>query len=212
MKINIVGPGNMGRAIATRALAGGHGVRIVHPDADPARALAEELRQRFPDGESDWAASAEAADVTVVALWYDAALQFARSAGPALAGQVLVDICNPIDVSTMDGRVTPPDTSAAEEIQQIVGTDVRVVEAFNTTFAGPLTTGEGHDFPLDVLIAGDDTGAKGKITELVRSGGMRPFDVGPLRRARELEAMGFLHIAMQQPLQLNWQSSIKILP
>jgi predicted dinucleotide-binding enzyme len=41
---------------------------------------------------------------------------------------------------------------------------------------------------------------------------MRPFDVGPLRRARELEAMGFLHISLQQPFQLNWQSSIKILP
>jgi predicted dinucleotide-binding enzyme len=212
LKINIVGPGNMGRAIATRALAGGHGVRIVHPDADPARTLAEELKHRFPDGESDWAASAEAADVTVLALWYEGALHVARSSGAALAGQVLVDICNPIDVSTMDGRVTPPDSSAAEEIQQIVGTDVKVVKAFNTTFAGLLTAGEGHGFPLDVLIAGDDSAAKETIAELVRSGAMRPLDVGPLRRARELEAMGFLHIAIQQPLQLNWHSSMKILP
>jgi pyrroline-5-carboxylate reductase len=69
VKINIMGPGNMGRAIATRALAGGHGVCLVHPDADPARALAEELKQRFPDSESDWAASAKAADVTVLTLW-----------------------------------------------------------------------------------------------------------------------------------------------
>ncbi|MFF5481014.1 NADPH-dependent F420 reductase [Streptomyces sp. NPDC012935] len=212
MKINIVGPGNMGRAIATRALAGGHGVCLVHPDADRARALAEELKQRFPDGQSDWAASVEAADVTVLALWYDAASQVARSLGSALDGQVLVDICNPIDVSTMDGRVTPSDSSAAEEIQKIVGTGVKVVKAFNTTFAGPLMTGEGHDFPLDVLIAGDDSSAKDKIADFVRAGAMRPFDVGPLRRARELEAIGFLHISLQQQLQLNWQSSIKILP
>ncbi len=212
MKINIVGPGNMGRAIATRALAGGHGVCLVHPDSDPARAVAEELKQRFPEGECDWAASVEAADVTVLALWYEGALEVARSSGAALAGQVLVDICNPIDVSTMDGRVTPPDSSAAEEIQRIVGTDVKVVKAFNTTFAGLLTTGEGHDFPLDVLIAGDDSAAKDKVAEFVRSGAMRPFDVGPLRRARELEAVGFLHIAIQQPLELNWHSSIKIFP
>ncbi|GGT59384.1 NADP oxidoreductase [Streptomyces kurssanovii] len=212
MKINIVGPGNMGRAIATRALAGGHGVCLVHPGTDPARTAAQELKQRFPDGESDWAASPETADVTVLALWYEGALEVARSSGAALAGQILVDICNPIDVATMDRRVTPPDSSAAEEIQQIVGTDVKVVKAFNTTFAGPLTEGQGHDFPLDVLIAGDDSAAKDKIAELVRSGSMRPFDVGPLRRARELEAMGFLHIAIQQPLELNWHSSIKILP
>jgi hypothetical protein len=212
VKVNIVGPGKMGRAIASRALAGGHGVCVVHPDADPARVLAEELKQRFPDGESGWAASAATADVTVLAVPYDAALRVARSVGAGLAGQVLVDICNPVDFSTMDARVTPPDSSAAEEIQQIAGTDVRVVKAFNTTFAGLLTTGKGHGFPLDVLIAGDDSAAKDKIAELVRGGAMRPWDVGPLRRARELEAMGFLHIAVQQPLRLNWQSSIKILP
>jgi hypothetical protein len=170
----------MGRAIATRALAGGHGVCVVHPDAGPARALAEELKQRFPDGESDWAASAEADDVTMLALPYDAALQVVRSAGAALVGQVLVDICNPVDSSTMDGRVTPPDSSAAEEIQQIVGTDVKVVKAFNATFAGLLATSEGHSFPFDVLITGNDSAAKDKIAQLVRSGAMRPLDVPSL--------------------------------
>lgn len=212
MRINIVGPGTMGRAIATRALTGGHGVCLVHPDADRARPVAEELRRRFPEGETDWALSAGAADVTVFALWYSAALEAARSAGATLAGQVLVDVCNPIDSSTMDSRVTPPGSSAAEEIQRIVGTDVKVVKAFNTTFAGPLTTGEGHRFPLDVLCAGDDSTAKDTVARFVRSGAMRPLDVGPLRRARELEALGFLHISIQQPLELNWQSAIKILP
>ncbi|MFI5824937.1 NADPH-dependent F420 reductase [Streptomyces rishiriensis] len=212
MRINIVGPGNMGRAIAVRALTGGHGVCLVHPDADRGRAAAAELEQRFPEGETDSATAAQAADMTVLALPYDAALEAARSARATLSGQVLVDICNPIDFSTMDARVTPADTSAAEQIQQIVGADTKVVKAFNTTFAGLLTTGEGHGFPLDVLIAGDDSAAKAKVAELVSSGAMRPRDVGPLRRARELEALGFLHISLQQPLELNWQSAIKILP
>ncbi|WP_266412733.1 hypothetical protein [Streptomyces sp. NBC_01285] len=39
-----------------------------------------------------------------------------------------------------------------------------------------------------------------------------PAGRGTLRRARELEAMGFLYIAIQQPLELNWQSAIKLLP
>ncbi|MFI9568996.1 NADPH-dependent F420 reductase [Streptomyces rishiriensis] len=212
MRINIVGPGNMGRAIAVRALTGGHGVCLVHPDADRGRAAVAELEQRFPEGETDSATAAQAADMTVLALPYDAALEAARSARATLSGQVLVDICNPVDFSTMDARVTPADTSAAEQIQQIVGADTKVVKAFNTTFAGLLTTGEGHGFPLDVLIAGDDSAAKAKVAELVSSGAMRPRDVGPLRRARELEALGFLHISLQQPLELNWQSAIKILP
>ncbi|MFF9819348.1 NADPH-dependent F420 reductase [Streptomyces sp. NPDC014006] len=212
MKINIVGPGNMGQAIAARALTGGHGVCLVHPDADRGRAAATELKQRFPDGETDSATAVQAADMTVLALPYGVTLEVAGSARATLSGQVVVDICNPVDFSTMDSRVTPADTSAAEQLQQIVGTDTKVVKAFNTTFAGLLTAGEGHGFPLDVLIAGDDAAAKAKVAELVSSGAMRPLDVGPLRRARELEALGFLHISVQQPLELDWQSAIKILP
>ena len=35
-------------------------------------------------------------------------------------------------------------------------------------------------------------------------------DVGPLRRARRLEQVGFLHIAIQQPLDLGFASAIKL--
>ncbi|MFE1916129.1 NADPH-dependent F420 reductase, partial [Streptomyces anandii] len=206
LEINIVGPGNMGRAIAARALTGGHSVCLVHPDADRGRAAAAELKQRFPDGETGSATAAQAADMTVLALLYNVTLEVAGSARAMLSGQVVVDICNPVDFATMDSRVTPADTSAAEQIQQVVGTDAKVVKAFNTTFAGLLTTGEGHGFPLDVLIAGDNSPAKAKVAELISSGAMRPLDVGPLRRARELEALGFLHISVQQPLGLNWHS------
>ncbi|WP_234436239.1 NAD(P)-binding domain-containing protein [Streptomyces sp. NRRL S-813] len=185
---------------------------LVHPDADRGRAAAAELKQRFPDGETGSATAAQAADMTVLALPYDATLEVAGSARATLSGRVVVDICNPVDFATMDSRVTPADTSAAEQIQQIVGTDAKVVKAFNTTFAGLLTTGEGHGFPLDVLIAGDDSAAKAKVAELISSGAMRPLDVGPLPRARELEALGFLHISGRQPLELNWQSAIKLLP
>ena len=45
----------------------------------------------------------------------------------------------------------------------------------------------------------------------VADSGMRPIDVGPLRRARELEALGYLHMAMQQPLGTNYSSAVKVL-
>jgi predicted dinucleotide-binding enzyme len=46
--------------------------------------------------------------------------------------------------------------------------------------------------------------------QLVSDGGLRPLDVGPLRRARQLEQLGFLHIAVQEPLGLNFGSTIKV--
>jgi predicted dinucleotide-binding enzyme len=63
-----------------------------------------------------------------------------------------------------------------------------------------------------VFIAGDDDAAKQKVASLVESGGLRPLDVGPLRRARQLEQFEFLHVAIQEPLGLGYSSTIKLLP
>ncbi|MDQ3764289.1 MAG: hypothetical protein M3460_22740 [Actinomycetota bacterium] len=44
--------------------------------------------------------------------------------------------------------------------------------------------GEVSGQQLDVFIAGDDDGAKQKVSQLVSDAGLRPIDVGPLRRAQ----------------------------
>jgi predicted dinucleotide-binding enzyme len=65
--------------------------------------------------------------------------------------------------------------------------------------------------PLDVLIAGDDEQAKRAVAELARDGGLRPVDAGPLRRARQLEQAGFLHMALQEPLGTGFASALRFL-
>ena len=110
--------------------------------------------------------------------------------------------------SSFDRLVTPPDSSAAEEIAgRLPG--ARVVKAFNTTFAGTLVEGEVDGKPLDVLLAGDDDGAKAEVASLVEAGGMRAVDAGPLRRARQLEHLGFLHMALQDTLGAGFGSAVK---
>lgn len=85
-----------------------------------------------------------------------------------------------------------------------------MVKAFNTTFAGTLVDGEVAGQPLDVFIAGDDADAKETVAELAR-GGLNPIDVGPLRRARELERLGFLHMALQDGLGTGYGSAVKVI-
>jgi predicted dinucleotide-binding enzyme len=87
-----------------------------------------------------------------------------------------------------------------------------VVKAFNTTFAPTLVAGEVAGQPLDVLISGDDDRARQTVSRLASAGGLRPIDVGPLRHARQLEHLGFLHIAIQQPLGLGFGSAITLHP
>jgi 8-hydroxy-5-deazaflavin:NADPH oxidoreductase len=105
-----------------------------------------------------------------------------------------VDITNPVN-ETFDGLAVSPDGSATEELAALAGA-ARWVKAFNTTFAGLLTSGDVAA-TSSVLIAGDDGDAKGKVAALARDGGLNPIDVGPLRRARELEAAGLLHTGVQ---------------
>jgi NADPH-dependent F420 reductase len=211
MEISIIGAGNMATGIATRALAGGHRVRLADRDPAKAKALAEELRVRVPGADVAEAAGAGAAgaDIVVLALPYPAAEEVAAANRDELAGKVVVDISNPVDFATFDSLVVPAGTSAAEQIAA-AAPGARVVKAFNTTFAGNLVAGEAGGTPLDVFVAGDDAGAKQAVADLAASGGLRPIDAGPLKRARELEGFQFLHMTLQQVLGTNWSSAIKI--
>jgi len=222
MIVTIVGAGRLAEGIAVRVLAGGHEVRLNDSDQAKAESLAASLPARAAAGTgsgsggaalcvADTASAVAAADVVVLALPYPLGRQLAREQGAALSGVTVVDPCNPVDFSTFDSLLTSPGTSAAEEIAE-ANPAARVVKAFNTTFAAALLAGTVGGLPADVFLAGDDADAKSLVAGLVRDGGMRPVDTGPLRRARELEAFQLLHMTIQGPLGLNWASAIKLLP
>ncbi len=209
MKVTIVGAGNMGRGVGTRAVAGGHQVEIVDHDPDEARELAKDL------GGSATALEPGApfgGEVVVFAVYYPGIKDAVQQYADQLAGKVVVDITNPVDTQTWDSLATAPGSSSAEETQQLVPQGTPVVKAFNTTFAGTLVAGQVDGQQLDVLIAGDDEAAKLKVAQLASDGGLRPVDIGPLRRAQQLEQLGFLHIAVQQPRNLGFASTIKLHP
>jgi 8-hydroxy-5-deazaflavin:NADPH oxidoreductase len=147
--------------------------------------------------------------VVVLAVYHPDALGAAEQYADQLAGKVVVDITNPVNES-FDGLVVPPDGSATEELAALAG-GARWVKAFNTTFAIPLKSGTVAGHKLDVLLAGDDADAKGKVAALARDGGLNPIDVGPLKRARELEAAGLLHMGVQNELGTGFASALTIL-
>jgi NADPH-dependent F420 reductase len=212
MQVTVIGAGNMGRGIGHRLVAGGHDVTIVDRDPEEAGWLAEELSAAAQGGarvEAEGPGAELRGEVVVLAVYYPGSLELARELGDRLAGKVVVDISNPVNQS-FDGLATEPGTSAAEVLAATVPTGTRVVKAFNTTFSGTLVEGQVAGQPLDVLIAGDDEGAKETVAQLARDGGLRAIDVGPLERARELEGLGFLGITLQQPLGLNFQSTWKL--
>jgi len=158
MKILILGTGNMARGIGTRLLAGGHAVTLYNPDRADAEQLAQDLRGAAAGGTSVAVADTPSAaipqsDVVILASWYSVNRQLAQELGRELAGKVVVDISNPLN-ATFDGLATPPGSSAAEQIRDVLPANARVVKAFNTTFAGTLVAGQVAGHTLDVFIAG----------------------------------------------------------
>jgi predicted dinucleotide-binding enzyme len=214
MNVTIISARNMGRGIGHVLMRDGHSVTIVDRDPEEAEQLAEELRSAAEGGATVEAAEPGAelrGEVVILAVYYPGDLEIARELGEELAGRVVVvDISNPVN-QTFDGLATAPGTSAAEEVAASAAAGTRVVKAFNTTFSGTLVEGQVAGQPLDVLIAGDDEGAKETVAQPVRDGGLRAIDVGPLERARHLEGLGFLGMMVQQPLGLNFQSAWKLI-
>jgi hypothetical protein len=200
----------MARGLVSRAVTGGKRVQLLaHEDKEKADALAAEL-----DGDITTGVVGDelTGGIVIPAVYFDASRAVIAQYGDALAGKVYVDITNPVD-SSYDGLAVPADSSAAEELQKATG--AKVVKAFNTTFAGTLAAGEVAGEQLDVLVAGDDDAAVRAVTEFASAGGLKPIVVGPLRRARQLEQVGFLHIlvsANEALPEFQWNSAVKFVP
>ncbi|WP_448631547.1 NADPH-dependent F420 reductase [Cellulomonas soli] len=127
-----------------------------------------------------------------------------RRTARELAGKVVVDITNPLDFATFDSLVVPAGSSAAAQIAAALP-DSHVLKAFNTTFAGTLTSGSvSGAVPTTVLIAGDDTDAKATLAAAIEAGGLRALDAGALSRAHELEAVGFLQLTLAASEKIGW--------
>jgi predicted dinucleotide-binding enzyme len=205
MDVTIIGTGNMARGIGRRLVAGGHDVTVLGKETAAAEAVVGDIG----GGSAGRFGDELGGEVVVLAVYYPDARGAVEHYADALAGKVVVDVTNPVNES-FDALVTPPDGSAAQELSGLAP-GARVVKAFNTTFARTLGEGQVGGQPLDVLIAGDDEDARRTVASLVEDGGLRAVEVGPLGRARELEAAGLLHMSVQGTLGTGFASALKIL-
>ena len=187
--VSIIGAGNMGQAIASVVIKGGNTVEL--------------LRQSDAD-------KPLTGEVVVLAVPHPAVADVIAQRGGQLAGKVVVDITNPLNFETFDSLVIPADGSATAEIAAALPQS-RVVKAFNTNLAATLASGTVGGLPTTVLIAGDDAEAKSLLAGIVTAGGgLRAIDAGSLRRARELEALGFLQITLAAAEKITWTGGFAV--
>ena len=186
--VSIIGTGNMGQAISAVVTKGGNTAELL--------------------GRSD-AGQPVTGDIVVLAVPYPALADVLAAHGDQLAGKIVVDITNPLDFQTFDSLTVPADSSAAAQIAAALPRST-VLKAFNTNFAATLAVGTTGQVPATVLIAGDNTQAKAQLADVVTAAGLHAIDAGALRRARELEALGFLQITLAAQQKMPWTGGFAV--
>ncbi|GGQ65227.1 NADPH-dependent F420 reductase [Streptomyces asoensis] len=186
--VSIVGKGNMGQAISGVLTKGGSAVEL----------LGSEDADKPLSGE-----------IVILAVPFPAVDQVLGQRSGQFDGKIVVDISNPLDFETFDRLTVPADSSATAQIAGKLP-NARVIKAFNTNFAATLTSGSVGTLETTVLIAGDDTDAKSTLADLVTAGGLKAIDAGSLKRARELEAIGFLQITLAAAEKTPWTGGFGI--
>ena len=178
--VTIFGSGNMGNAIAGVLASGGASVDHIRSDDPPGPV---------------------SGDIVILAVPHSALQEIAAGYGDKLAGKIVVDITNPLSFETFDSLVSSPDSSKAAKSRTLPSS--RVLKAFNTNLEASLKAKKVGPNTTTVLVAGDDDDAKAALISAVQAGGLEAMDAGPLSRARELEAIGFLQLMLAMSQQIG---------
>jgi NADPH-dependent F420 reductase len=185
MKVAILGgTGSFGRALAARLAALGEDAVVMGSrDAARAAATAAEIGGTVSGTTNDDAV--RGADLAVLAVNADAALDTARAVAASLASTPLLCVASAISFEKGRGMLPDPEAlSLAERVQQIV--EAPVAAGLHSIAAANLEEAPDED----ALVCGDDETAKTLALELAdRLVGGRALDAGPLASARALEGM-----------------------
>lgn len=186
MRVAILGgTGSFGLALARRlAVFGEDEVVIGSRDATRAQEAADALGAGVTGATNEDAV--RGADIVVLAVKADAALDTARGVAEALGSTPLLSVATLIQFQKGVGALPDPEAlSLAERVQQVVRAPVTAglhsIAAANLDEAPP---------EEDALICGDDADAKALTLQLVdKLVAGRALDAGPLASARALEGL-----------------------
>lgn len=198
MRIAILGSGLIGGKLGQLWAQCGHDVTFTY-----ARNVAK-LERLATDSNASWGSISQAvqnADVILLAVHWSRIPDVLDQAGD-MAGQVVLNCCIPLDDSNTD-IVVGKTTSGAEKLSEM-RPKARWVSSFNTSPSEsfrPVFARKGKKPAPQLLVYGDDAGAKDIAGELIRDIGFEPLEAGGLTTGRFAEpfAMVTAELAYNQP-------------
>lgn len=201
------GTGNLGTALALRLAAPGVKVIIGSRDPEKARAVVDSLRPKITHGVIEGYANQEAvqqAEFVVIAVPYEGHAAMVAALKGQLGGKTVIDAVVPLN----KGRPFVPGAgSALQEAQGILAGEAPVIGALHNISAVDLQ--DPHSSLGDVLVCGDDAGAKKNVMELIQRMGARTFDAGPASYAYVIEGLTGVLIYLNRKLKSK-HASVRI--
>ena len=202
--VSIIGAsGALGFGLALRLARAGSAVAIGSREPERALEAAARAREAVPGGSVRGLSNAEAAaanELVVLCVPFRNQSETLHNLRDVLhAGQLLIDATVPL-AAAVGGKATRTlgvwQGSAAQQAQEMVPEDVRVVSALHTVSAATLRDLD-HVLDEDVLLAGDRHADKRRAAQLIDAiDGLRCVDVGRLEMARLTESLTALMISI----------------
>lgn len=192
------GTGKEGPGLALRWAKAGYPIIIGSRQEDRAKTTATELNRQLGDGSiiglhnSEAARQADICVLTVVQTAHQSALESLKD---DLRGKILVDATARVDFRDPKPPSSP---SAARMAQNKLGTEVRVVAAFQNVPASVLKVNLDEPLEVDVLVCSDDVPAALEVVELAKAIGMRAYYAGGLDNAVVVEGLTSILISINK--------------
>ena len=190
------GTGKEGPGLALRWAAAGYKVIIGSRQTEKAQVTASELNQQLGIDTITGMHNSEAihnADICVLTVVQSAHQAILVNLRDDLQGKILVDTTARVDFR--DPK--PPEPPSAGRIaQEILGSGVRVVAAFQNVPAHALRKNLGQPLDLDVLVCADDEQAWQEVIKLAQAIGVRAYFAGNLDNAIVVEGLTSLLISL----------------
>ena len=195
MTIAIIGgTGPQGQGLALRFARAGVPVALGSRDATRAAEIGVALRAQLDDvaapitGVANEEAVMMADELVILAVPFAGHNATLEALKPHLEGKILVDIVVPLKEGDPKKVEMPPEGSATEAAQALLGPDIPVVGALHNVSAATLKTLE-WDINCDILVCGNSLPARKKVMALVETLGVVAYNAGDAEAARCIEAI-----------------------
>jgi predicted dinucleotide-binding enzyme len=182
-KIGVIGSGNVGSAIGSVWVKGGHEVMFSSRTLADDKALAQRLGANARAGTP--LEAAQFGEVLLFAVPYRALPELGNSLGEAIKGKIVIDACNPFP--GRDGEIANQAREVGAGLMSAkLLPGARIVRAFNAI--GAARMGSAHEEPgkIGMPIAGDDKEAIEVASQLIREIGYEPVLIGGLEMGKYL--------------------------